>query len=217
MALTLISAPAAQVLALDELQEHLRLYPCGSPPETPDDALIQRLAEAAVSELDGADGWLGRALIEQSWYLTLPQFPPCDGPIWLPLTSPQWGGASPAPAPVGSLEYVASDGTVTALVDGVDFEVVTNHDPQYIRPVYGRHWPCARCQSDAVRVQYTAGYGAAGTDVPAVIRAYLLLRVGQLYEYRELVGAAAAVAPVPYMRDMLESVRQRRRLCERDD
>ena len=163
MALTLITPPAAPVVALDELQQHLRLYPCGSPPETPDDALIQRLAEIAVSELDGVDGWLGRALIDQSWYLTLPEF------------------------------------------------------PQYIRPVYGLHWPAARCQADAVRVQYSAGYGAAGADMPAVIRGYLLLRVGQLYEYRELVGAAAAVAPVPYMRDMLESVRQRRRSCVQDD
>ena len=217
MALTLITPPAAPVVALDELQQHLRLYPCGSPPETPDDALIQRLAEIAVSELDGVDGWLGRALIDQSWYLTLPEFPSCDGPIWLPLTSPAYSGASPAPAPVDSLEYVAADGTVTALVEGVDFEVVTSHDPQYIRPVYGLHWPAARCQADAVRVQYSAGYGAAGADMPAVIRGYLLLRVGQLYEYRELVGAAAAVAPVPYMRDMLESVRQRRRSCVQDD
>lgn len=214
--LTLVTPPTGTVVSLEELREHLRIYPCGSPPESPDDALIQRLALIAETELDGADGWLGRALIDQEWRLARPMFPPCNMPLMLPLTSPRWSGASPAPVTVESLDYTAPDGTVTVMVEGVDFEVITDYDPQYLRPIWGQSWPSTRCQSDAVRVRYNAGYGPTGDDVPPVIHSYILLRVGQLFEYRELVGAAAAVAPVPYMQDMLENVRMRGWVCARD-
>lgn len=215
MQLTRIAAPAAVVVSLEELREQVRLIACGSPPETPDDAFLERVARVAVSELDGADGWLGRALIDQTWLLTLSAFPaglrrtPWYAPILLPLTSPKWSGGSPAPAPVQSVQYVAPDGTLTTLVEGTDYEVVTDADPQYIRPVYGKCWPCARCQADAVRVVYEAGYGPTADDVPEEIRDYVLLRVGQLYEFRELVISGTIVAVPLYLRDMLENVRQR--------
>lgn len=215
MQLTRVVAPAATVVSLEELREQVRLIACGSPPETDDDAFLERIARVAVSELDGADGWLGRALIDQTWLLTLSGFPsglrrtPWYAPILLPLTSPAWSGGSPAPAPIVSVQHVAPDGTLTTMVEGTDFEVVTDADPQYIRPLYGACWPATRCQLDAVRVTYVAGYGAAASDVPEEIRDYVLLRVGQLYEFRELVVAGTTVAVPPYLRDMLENVRQR--------
>lgn len=216
-AMVRVTAPAEPVVTLEELREHLRIYPCGSPPESPDDALIQRLAAIAVSELDGVDGWLGRALVDQEWQLTVPAFPWGDNPLLLLLTSPRWGGASPAPVTVESLEYTDADGATVVLIEGTDFEVITGADPQYIRPPYGTCWPSTRCQLDAVRVRYNAGYGPTGADVPDVIRGYVLLRVGQLYENRELTVTGTIVAPVPYMRDMLESVRLRGWVCARGD
>lgn len=209
MALVRITAPAVPVVTLDELREQVRLEPCGSPPETPDDAFLERIARVATSELDGIDGWLGRALIDQDWLLTIPEFPCRHEHIFLPLTSPKYSGSSPVPVTVASVKYVASDGVVTTLIEGTDYEVVTDHDPQYIRPVYGTHWPSTRCQDDAVRIIYTAGYGASPSDVPEEIRDYILLRVGQLYEFRELVVAGTTIAEPPYFRDMLENVRQR--------
>lgn len=209
MALVRVTAPAVPVVTLDELREQVRLVACGSPPETPDDDFLERIARVATSELDGIDAWLGRALIDQTWLLTLSAFPGCDQRIFLPLTSPRYSGASPAPDTVSSLKYVAADGVVTTLVEGTDYEVVTDHDPQYVRPVYGKSWPSARCQHDAVRIIYTAGYGPSAADVPEEIRDYILLRVGQLYEFRELVVAGTNIAEPPYLRDMLENVRQR--------
>jgi hypothetical protein len=221
MALTRITAPAAPVITLEEARAHLRIDACGSPPEHPDDALIESMVAIATSELDGADGWLGRALVDQTWLLTLDRFsrwPGCQldwlfpsgtTRIYLPLTSPQYSGASPAPDPVTSVTYVDTDGVTITMVDGTDYRVVTDHDPMYIEPVYGASWPATRDTSGAVRIIYEPGYGAAGSDVPAIIRNYMLVRIGQLYEFRELVIAGSTVAEVPYYRDSLENVRMR--------
>lgn len=220
MALVRITAPTTPVLSLDEVKEHLRIDGCGSPVDTTEDALLTMLIAIATNELDGANGWLGRALINQTWLLTLDGFPPTVRNDWwrgnwtgdrifLPLTSEQYSGASPAPAPVTSVTYLDPDGVTVTLVDGTDYEVVTDHDPIYIQPIYGNAWPSTRCAWGTVRVIYECGYGAAGSDVPAVIRNYMLVRIGQLYEFRELVLAGTIIAEVPFYRDSLENVRLR--------
>lgn len=220
MALVRITAPAADVLSLEEVRQHLRLDACGSPPEHPDDALLTMLIAIATSELDGANGWLGRALINQTWLLTLDGFPPTVRNSWwrgestgdrifLPLTSEHYSGASPAPTPVTSVTYLDPDGVTVTLADGTDYEVVTDHDPIYIQPLYGTAWPSTRCAWGTVRVTYEAGYGGAGSDVPAIIRNYMLVRIGQLYEFRELVLSGTIIAEVPFYRDSLENVRLR--------
>lgn len=220
MALVRITAPAAPVLSLDEVKEHLRIDGCGSPVDTTEDALLTMLVEIATGELDGANGWLGRALVNQTWLLTLDGFPPTVRGDWwraevtgdrifLPLTSEQYSGASPAPAPVTSVTYVDPDGVTVALVAGTDYEVVTDHDPMYLQPIYGNAWPSTRCAWGTVRVIYECGYGTAGSDVPAIIRNYMLVRIGQLYEFRELVVAGTIIAEVPFYRDSLENVRLR--------
>lgn len=220
MALVRITAPAADIFTLEEVRQHLRLDACGSPPTHPDDSLLAMLIDIATSELDGANGWLGRALINQTWLLTLNGFPPTVVNSWyrgestgdrifLPLTSEKYSGVSPAPAPVTSVTYLDPDGLTITMVAGTDYEVVTDHDPIYIQPIYGNAWPSTRCAWGTVRVTYQAGYGAAGSDVPAVIRNYMLVRIGQLYEFREMVIAGTTVAEVPFYRDSLENIRLR--------
>lgn len=222
MALTLITAPTAPVLSLSDARDHLRIIPCGSPLESPDDALIQIMVEIATSELDGVDGWLGRALITQTWLLTLDNFPPGrradflstldiwrSGCIPLPLTSPKYSGVSPAPAPVIELDYTDTNGDTQVLVEGTDYRVVTDNDPIFIEPIFGTSWPATRDIAGAVRIKYDAGYGDAPEDIPPAILGYLKYRLGQLYEFRELVLSGTIVAEVPHVRSMLENFRMR--------
>jgi hypothetical protein len=63
-----------------------------------------------------------------------------------------------------------------------------------------------RCQPGAVEILYDAGY----ESIPEMIRAYAKVRLGQLYEFRELVVAGVSIAPVPYLLDSLENFRARR-------
>lgn len=185
------------VLSLDEAKNHLRVDDEGSPPSHPDDTLIQSFIAGAINELDGIDGWLGRALVTQQWSLSIDWFPEWE--ILLPL---------PPLQSVQSVVYVDRDG-VDVTLDTSDYRVIaSDSDPGRIEPSYRKCWPCTRHQSGAVTISFTSGYGAP-SDVPEIIRNYIRLRIGQLYEHRELVAMGVSVAPVPYLRDSLESFRRR--------
>lgn len=221
MPLTLVTPPVNPILSLEDARAQLRVEACGSPPEHPDDALITALIGMVASELDGVDGWLGRALIDQTWLLTLDQFPGAarrhfvfdrcavQDRLYLPLTSPQYSGASPAPAPVIELSYVDCNGVTTVLTEGDDYRVVTDSDPMFLEPAYGTAWPTTRDTAGAVRLTYEAGYGPDAADIPGTIINYARLRLGQLYEFRELVIAGTIVAEIPFIRDSLENIRLR--------
>jgi uncharacterized phiE125 gp8 family phage protein len=194
--LTRIEAPAA-LLSLDEARLHLRVDATGDPLAHPDDTLIAAYVKAATDEVDGVDGWLGRALVNQSWRLALDGFPP--GAIALPL---------PPLQAVTAVSYVALDGTEATLSAAAYRVITSDSDPGRIEPVFGSAWPATRQQSGAVSITYRCGYGEPG-DVPELIRNYIRLRLGQFYENRELVAIGVAAAPIPVLRDSLESFRRR--------
>lgn len=203
-ALVRVVAPTEPVLSLEEARAHLKVDAWGSPPVHPDDTYIQACVQAAIDELDGVDGWLGRALVTQTWDLILDAFP--EGKIKLPLTSPQLP-TSPALEIVESITYIASDGTENVM-DAADYRMVSRADPCFVEPVYGTSWPATREVSQAVTIRYVAGYGAASA-VPEIIKSYLKLRIGQFYAHREMVIAGATIAPLPFARESLEGVRYR--------
>ena len=194
----IITSPDLEpVLSLDEAKIHLRIDDEGSPPGHPDDTLIESFITGAINELDGIDGWLGRALVTQQWSLSIDWFPEWE--ILLPL---------PPLQSVESVVYVDRDG-VDITLDPANYRVIaSDSDPGRIEPDFGKCWPCTRQQSNAVTISFTCGYGAP-SNVPEIIRNYIRLRVGQLYEHRELVAIGVSVAPVPYLRDSLESYRRR--------
>jgi uncharacterized phiE125 gp8 family phage protein len=194
--MTRLEAPAA-LLSLDEARLHLRVTAEGEPPAHPEDTLIESFVQAATNELDGADGWLGRALATQSWRLTLDAFP--AGAIRLPL---------PPLQAVTRVAFVAPDGATEALAPSAYRVIRSDTDPARVEPAYGTAWPTVRRQSAAVEIDYTCGFGQP-TDVPELIRQYIRLRVGQFYENREMVAIGVTVAEIPFMASSLESFRRR--------
>lgn len=196
MGLSLVTAPAAPVFDLDEAREHLNLDRIDNIQAGPDDALIEEFVRAATAEIDGRDGWLGRALVTQTWRLYLDEFP--TGRITLPL---------PPLQSVASIKYLDRAGT-QATLDPAAYRVGPFKDPGYVEPVFGGQWPQTLPVSDAVEITFVAGYGQPA-DVPAVIKQYLRHRVGQFYEHREAIIAGTIVSEVPHVRHSLESIRYR--------
>lgn len=197
MGLHRVTAPAAPVFTLEEARAHLRVDLIDPVAEGPDDSLIEDFIQAATDEIDGRDGWLGRALITQTWRLYLDGFP--AGRISLPL---------PPLQSVDSIKYLDAEGTQVTLSPSA-YRVSPFKDPGYVEPVYNTAWPSTLPVSDAVEITFTAGYGASGASVPGVIRQYLRHRVGQFYEHREAVIAGTIVSEVPHVRSSLESIRYR--------
>lgn len=178
MALTLISGPAQQPVTLAEARLHLRLDASGDPPTHPEDSLVEMLITATTGHLDGADGVLRRALVTQRWRLSLGAFP--IGAIKLPL---------PPLQSVEAVSYVDADGEEQSFADYA------------VDPAFGcirGAWPSG---SD-VRIDFTAGYGGAG-NVPAPLKAAILLHVGHLYANREAVNIGNITTELPLAYDAL--------------
>lgn len=179
MRLRLVTAPAVTPVDVAAARAHVEVYGSAH------DDKLEAMIDAAVSNLDGPAGILGRALVEQEWEMSLDAFPAdcLDVPL-PPLRS------------VSSITYIDAAGAPQTLAPAA-YVVDTASAPGAITPAYGTSWPATRAQRNAVKVQFKAGYGATGDDVPAAIKQAILLMVGDLFENREaaVVGAARTDNP----------------------
>lgn len=117
-------------------------------------------------------------------------------------------------ATVGSWD-IQPDATSQYSVTGVlttlspaRYTVDSASEPGVITPAPGTYWPETINMTNAVKVSYTAGYGNAAA-VPAGIKAWMLMRIGALYENREevLVGQRLVVADLPFVDHLLDPYR----------
>lgn len=190
MALKLLTPPTASVLTLAEAKVHLRedLVDAGN------DALITAIVTAATQD---AEHLMGRAILPQTWQLTLDAFP---GVIDLPR---------PTVTSVASVKYVdATTGTVTTL-DPSQYQACLGSDiAASIQSAYGCTWPAVRSQPESVQVIFTSGW-ATPADVPELIKAWIKLRIGALYETRQswTMGQREAIQPNPFIDFMLDRYR----------
>ncbi len=136
-----------------------------------DDALITALIAAATVHLDGYTGILGRALVTQSWRQDFGVFADC---LRLPL--------EPVSA-IDSVKYFdAANGEQT--VATAVYSLQTDDLGSYVILNDGQSWPSEIYdRPDAVRVTFTAGYGAAA-DVPQSIKQAMFFMICDWYETR---------------------------------
>jgi uncharacterized phiE125 gp8 family phage protein len=173
MALTLITPPTVEPISLEEAKAHLRVI------DSDDDAMIEIYIRAAREYMEGPYGFLGRALVTQTWQLTLDAFP--DNEIKIPL---------PPLQSISNVYYDDADGDETTLSPD-DYYVDSASEPGWIVPV--AEWPTTLDAINAVRINFVAGYapdtGQSPTDytanIPFNIKAALLLMIGNMYEHRE--------------------------------
>lgn len=167
---------------------HIRA-PCG---ET--DPEILRIIDAAIEDIDGNTGWLGRALVTQKWRLITDSFP-C-GPLRLPLPPLQAVNAISYTDPEGDAQTIHFTGDDVS-DEAADYRVVTDGTPGFIEPLYGKTWPAARCLHDGIRVDFTCGYGPDADSIPARIKQWLKTRCAEFYMNREETVVGTTISPVP--------------------
>lgn len=191
-------APAGPLVTLDQARAHLRVDRVGDDyAEVEDDTLIGAIVAAATAEIDGWDGWLGRALMTQTWRMRLTVWP-FSGRIVLPL---------PPFQEIDDFRIVDPAGDEVVLAAGTDY-AVHGTDPAWLEPAPGRCWPAINARGLPVSVTFTCGYGDA-VDVPAPISTYVRMRLGQFYEHREAIVVGASVAELPFVRHMIDGYRFR--------
>jgi hypothetical protein len=154
---------------------------------TNQDAQITAAIAAVISELDPAEGgWLGRAILEQSWELRLPGFHHHRHGFH----SHRYGfDAIALPYPplidIVSVKYDDLDGVEQTLVEDTDFRLfgVGTLGKQAIAPLYGQCWPLARHTPESVRIRYTCGYS---TDaIPSKLKQAIVLGVRAILNAEE--------------------------------
>ena len=186
MSLYLIEAPEQDdVLTLTDAKLHLRVD------FNDDDTLIDSYIATAIQNIDGRDGWLGRAIGEQTWELRLPEF--CGNEIKIPL---------PPLIEVESVKYYdANDALQTLSAD--DYEVVGIGGFGKARVVLksGKRWPPIAKRAENVVVRFRAGYVTGDSppapNVPAPILTAIKRQVASMYENREAVVVNATVTKLP--------------------
>lgn len=181
MRLELITAAATEPVTLAEVKTRLRID--GST----DDAGVARLITAATQY---AQNITRRVFVTQTWALILDGFP-C-GSIPLPL---------PPLQTVDEITYVDADG-VTQTLDPSAYVVDKAGIIGYVHRAFGTQWPATRYQPMAVRIEFTAGYGAA-TTVPSDLISGLMLLIGHWDQSREAVVIGTIVSSVPLSVDSL--------------
>jgi uncharacterized phiE125 gp8 family phage protein len=109
-----------------------------------------------------------------------------------------------------SVNYTDSDGDEATLA-GDQYRLSTSSSMAVLRPAYGVSWPSTRCEPDAVRVQYTAGYSADESPpqaVPEPIRQAMHLCIAHFYANREAVDVNTLMELPLGVRALLTRYRQ---------
>ncbi len=177
MSLVLIAGPSVEPFTRAEAKLHLKVE------HTADDTLIDALITAARQ---AAEHELGRSLLQQTWELVLDEFPPYEIKL-----------ARPPVLGISSVTYVDTASTQQVLAAN-RYVLDKETEPGYLLPALDTSWPSTLGDTtNAVRVQFTAGYGAQASAVPASVRQWMLLQIGAMYRNREAFATGPAVHELP--------------------
>ena len=136
------------------------------------------------------------AIITQTWKLALDRWPSGREKWWdgvrqgsrTELYGPSSFSDVPLPRyPLQSITSVTTFDTgnnATAVTVADVFNVDTYRTPGRLALRSGQTWPIALRETNAIVIDYAAGYGSAAGDVPAPIKQGILLMAASLYENR---------------------------------
>jgi uncharacterized phiE125 gp8 family phage protein len=153
--LKVITAPTIEPVSLDEVKL------CARIDSDVEDTILLSWIKAA-REL--AEGFQRRSYITQTLELTFDEFP-C-----LPMYIPR-----PPLASISTVKYFDYQNTETSIAL-TDFIVDADSEPGRLDFAYNKLWPAVTLRPmAAVKIRYTAGYGAAASAVPAVVKDAIML------------------------------------------
>lgn len=176
MSLVIITPPATEPITLTEAKAQCRVD------GTAEDALLTIYIQSAREQCEQR---IGRKLITQTVEQRLDAFP--DGEIQLeavPVVS------------ITSVKYDDGDGVEQTLAGSAYVLDSAAYPGGWLQPAVDTEWPLTIDYTNCVRVRYVAGFGAA-SDVPAPIKAWLLVTVAAMYEQRAAVDASGRASALP--------------------
>lgn len=160
------TAPAIEPVTVSELKTHLRL----------DGTTYDTMLAGYISACrDAVEKHTGRTLINTVLELYYDEFPSNNGELIL---------IRPPVQSVSSIIYVDEDGVSQTLSSSLYRTDLVSLYPR-ITPAYDESWPDTQAVSNAVKITYTAGYGAAAANVPAALKECIKSLCADLFEHPE--------------------------------
>ena len=180
MALSIYAASTARPISESQVQAQIRNYN-----ETSENICL--LIDAAVERGEQATN---RAFTTQTWDLIEDGFP-CDDFFEMPK----------APLiSVTHLKYRDTAGTLQTWAS-TNYIVTAPAGPRCARGrislAHGITWPSTYGQAGDVQIRFVCGYGPSADDVPAILRAAMLMDAATLYANPENVIKGSSVAELP--------------------
>lgn len=190
MSVSLITAPAAEPIAVAEVRAQLQLDTNDF-----DDYLLGLITTAR----QWAEKYTNRSFVTQTWAFKADYFYPDDvyGSIYLP---------KPPLISVSSITYVDTFGD-TQTFSSAKYTVDTSGVMGRVYPVYNETWPATQCIPNAVNVTYQAGYGNQD-DIKEDIKHALKIIVSEMFRNREGTALGRTVVELPFQyRSLLDHYR----------
>lgn len=190
--LELVTAPATEPVTVAEAKAHARVE------TTADDSYIEALITAARELVERTTG---RALITQTWRMTLDAWPGGEEAWWdgvreAPISVLDGAGGAfveirKAPfLAITTVQTLDEDDAATTWTSS-DYYVDKRHGFGRLIKRQGSVWPSIVGRDfGAIRIDFTAGYGLNASDVPVALRQAIKDIVAHWYEVREAAGEA---------------------------
>ena len=196
--MTLTTAPKLLPVSLNEIKSALHI----ESDINADDAMLMAFLRTAV---DQCENETRLALISQTWTIFRDAWPyksTMDDGLWEGVREGAFiqtvGTALELPkAPLQSITHVktyADDDTATTWSSSSYF-VDTASKPGRLVARVGQTFPAPTRTANGIEIQFVAGYGDTGNDVPQAIRDGLMQFIKALYDCDGDEGGAKACAP----------------------
>lgn len=172
--------PAAEPVSVAEFRANLRLDDTSW-----DSTMLPILIQAARESIENETG---RTLIDTVYELFYDEWPEYIELPFGPIDS------------VVSIKYIDEDGTEQTWASA-NYRVDLYSVPARVGPIYGGSYPGIQPVTNAITVEYKAGYGTAGTAVPEALRQAVMMVASDLFEHSEgqIVGQISKINPVVQM------------------
>lgn len=162
MSWKLITPPTALAVSMDEA----RLAARADVDENGMSPLDGEIRRAILTYTAEAEGETNRAIMQQTWRLTLDAFPA------------KFELRRPPLLQVDHIKFYDAAGERQTLAPQ-DYLVDGEREPGEVVLAPGRAWPATAARINAVEVQITCGYGDEASAVPAGITGFILGRVSE--------------------------------------
>jgi len=192
----LVTAPATEPVTVAEAKSHARIE------TSADDALLSTYITGARQLVEQITG---RALITQTWKLTLDNWPGTrvddwwDGVLDLPISYGESALVEIRKAPFIAISSVATldESDVSTAWASSNYYVDKRHGFGRLIKKQGATWPVIVGRDfGAIQINFTAGYGADPMQVPIALRQAIRDIVAHWYENREAVGESMGEPPL---------------------